>query len=93
MTSREQKISHWPTWLARVYVGIAKGNLMMGSYLVAIQYDFQSVLNWKLNRTTPQASSAMVPKLATATAAENEDSALDGGPSPTASVEQVAASA
>jgi len=36
--------------LARAYVGIAKGNLMMGSYVVAIQQDFNSILGWKLNR-------------------------------------------
>ena len=48
--------------MARVYVGIAKGNLMMGGYFVAIQYDFESVLGWKLNRTQPPPISSMVPK-------------------------------
>ena len=38
--------------LARVYVGIARGNMLMGSYLVAIQFDFASVMDWKLNRSS-----------------------------------------
>jgi len=37
--------------LARAFVGIAKGNLMMGNYTVAIQNDFSSVLGWKLDRS------------------------------------------
>ena len=37
--------------LARVYVGIAKGNLYLGDMFVAIQYDFTAALNWKLTRT------------------------------------------
>jgi len=37
--------------LARVYVGVAKGNLLLGDMFVAIQYDFTAVLNWKLTRT------------------------------------------
>lgn len=36
--------------LARAYVGIAKGNLMMGTYTFAVQHDFSSILGWKLNR-------------------------------------------
>lgn len=36
--------------VARSYVGIAKGNMLMGSYIAAIQHDFSSVLGWKLNR-------------------------------------------
>lgn len=38
--------------LARAYVGIAEGNVIMGSYVVAIQHDFASILGWKLNRST-----------------------------------------
>lgn len=56
--------------MARVYVGIAKGNLMMGGYFVAIQYDFESVLGWKLNRTVPPPTEAMVPKKAAVAKAE-----------------------
>lgn len=83
--------------MARVYVGIAKGNLMMGSYLVAIQYDFQSVLNWKLNRAAPPASQTMVPKptpaLATGPEAEGEGAPAAGDDAVvTGSVEPVAAS-
>jgi tetratricopeptide (TPR) repeat protein len=37
--------------LARVYVGISKGNLLMGAYVVNIQTNFTKLLDWKLNRT------------------------------------------
>ena len=37
--------------LARVYVGVAKGNLYLGDMFVAIQFDFTAVLNWKLTRS------------------------------------------
>lgn len=37
--------------LARVYVGISKGNASMGAYVLAIKFDFSSLLDWKLNRT------------------------------------------
>ena len=36
--------------LARAFVGISKGNLQLGLYLVAINYDFTSLLDWKLSR-------------------------------------------
>lgn len=37
--------------LARAYVGISKGNAHMGSYVVAIKFDFLSLLDWKLSRS------------------------------------------
>ena len=37
--------------LARVYVGISKGNHIMGSYVCAMQLDFNSLLSWKLSRS------------------------------------------
>ena len=37
--------------LARVYVGISRGNLQMGAYVCAIQSDLSSLLDYKLNRT------------------------------------------
>lgn len=37
--------------LARVYVGISKGNASMGAYVLAIKFDFYKLLDWKLNRT------------------------------------------
>jgi len=46
--------------LARVYVGVAKGNLAMGSYLVSLQYDVESVLNWKVNRSALPASEVTI---------------------------------
>ncbi len=37
--------------LARVYIGISKGNLLLGAYTVALQDDLTSLLDWKLNRS------------------------------------------
>ncbi len=37
--------------LARSYIGISKGNLQLGSYVLALQCDLSSLLDWKLNRT------------------------------------------
>lgn len=37
--------------LARSFVGIAKGNLIMKAYVVAIQSDLASLLDWKLTRS------------------------------------------
>jgi tetratricopeptide (TPR) repeat protein len=37
--------------LARGYVGIAKGNLLMGRYMVSIQLDLAAILDWKLTRS------------------------------------------
>lgn len=37
--------------LARVYIGIAKGNLSIGSYVISLKEDLSSLLDWKLNRT------------------------------------------
>jgi len=36
--------------LARVFVGISKGNLMMGSYMHAINFNMNTLLDWKLSR-------------------------------------------
>lgn len=37
--------------MARVYVGISKGNLLMECYYHSIVFDMSSLLDWKLNRT------------------------------------------
>lgn len=43
--------------LARSYIGISKGNLLLGSYVMALQCDLSSLLDWKMNRTElPKAS-------------------------------------
>jgi tetratricopeptide (TPR) repeat protein len=44
------KVSIQDLELARVFVGISRGNLMMDSYMVAIAFDMSSLLDWKLNR-------------------------------------------
>lgn len=42
--------------LARVFVGISKGNLMMKSYMFAINFNMNSLLDWKLSRAELAAS-------------------------------------
>lgn len=37
--------------MARIYLGISKGNLMIGSYVNKLKIDLSSVLDWKLNRS------------------------------------------
>ena len=37
--------------LARGLLGIAKGNLLMGNYMISIQSDLTAVLDWKLTRS------------------------------------------
>ena len=37
--------------LARVYVGISKGNAQLGKYVIAIKFDFSALLDWKLTRS------------------------------------------
>ena len=37
--------------LARGYMGIAKGDLLMGRYMVSIQSDLAAILDWKLTRS------------------------------------------
>lgn len=37
--------------LARAYIGISKGNQLLGFYAIALQYDLSSLLDWKLNRS------------------------------------------
>jgi len=37
--------------MARAYVGISKGNLLMCSYIIAMQADIGVLLDWKLNRS------------------------------------------
>ena len=36
--------------LARAYVGISKGNMMMGAYVMAVQSNLSDLLDWKLTR-------------------------------------------
>jgi len=37
--------------IARVYVGISRGNLLMGQYVIAIDSNISALLDWKLSRT------------------------------------------
>lgn len=45
------KVTNHDLDLARVYVGISKGNLLVGVCVMSIQNDLTSLLDWKLNRT------------------------------------------
>lgn len=47
--------------LARSFIGIAKGNLMMRNYIVSLEFDVSSLLDWKLNRTDLAKDSASIP--------------------------------
>ncbi len=46
-----RKVSAMDLDLARTYIGISKGNQLLGSYVVSLQFDLSSLLDWKLNRT------------------------------------------
>jgi tetratricopeptide (TPR) repeat protein len=77
--------------MARVYVGIAKGNLMMGGYFVAIQYDFESVLSWKLNRLAVPPVQRMIPEgvsIPQSAAASDADADADAAAAAAAAVEE-----
>ena len=37
--------------IARAYIGISRGNLLLGQYCVALQGNLTALLDWKLNRT------------------------------------------
>ena len=74
--------------LARSYVGIAKGNLIMGAYIVAIHSNLTSLLDWKLTRsdvTSSQEKDLIPDKLARKERAEKGKKvaeaadALEGG--------------
>ncbi len=47
--------------LARTFIGIAKGNLVMGSYIISLQFDLSSMLDWKLNRTDLPSGESSIP--------------------------------
>jgi hypothetical protein len=58
-TSTERKseiVSVQDLDLARTYVGISKGNATLGSYIISLQFDFQSLLDWKLTRSSENIS-------------------------------------
>jgi tetratricopeptide (TPR) repeat protein len=48
--------------LARVFVGISKGNLMMDSYMHAISFNMNSLLDWKLGRAELSGMVAAAPE-------------------------------
>jgi tetratricopeptide (TPR) repeat protein len=63
--------------LARVFVGISKGNLYLDAYGSAVNEDMQALLEWKLNRvdftlpTPPEPVSEPVPEPGSGLAAED----------------------
>mmetsp|Transcript_9013 Transcript_9013/g.14955 ORF Transcript_9013/g.14955 Transcript_9013/m.14955 type:complete len:485 (-) Transcript_9013:727-2181(-) len=52
--------------MARAYIGISKGNLMLGTYTLTMQSNIGALLDWKLNRTEIPRSS-LPPETTTAT--------------------------
>lgn len=48
--SKPQAITTQDIDLARAYIGISKGNLLMGSYVVSIESNLTALLDWKLAR-------------------------------------------
>eukprot|EP01041_Mallomonas_annulata_P006316 gene6316-12776_t len=40
--------------MARVYVGISRGNMMMGAYVMALENNLSALLDWKLSRSEIQ---------------------------------------
>lgn len=59
--------------LARTYIGISKGNQLLGSYVVAIQFDLSSLLDWKLNRSEIQKTGQNAKGLADSFQSGNND--------------------
>lgn len=45
------KLSSKDLDIARLYIGISKGNQLMGSYVLALQSDMSFLLDWKLHRS------------------------------------------
>jgi tetratricopeptide (TPR) repeat protein len=48
---KSHKLSSKDLDIARLYIGISKGNQLMGSYIVALQSDMSFLLEWKLHRS------------------------------------------
>lgn len=49
-----RKITSTDLDIARAFIGISKGNQLLGTYVMAIDFDFSALLDWKLNRTDLQ---------------------------------------
>lgn len=47
--------------MARAYIGISKGNLLLGVYCVAMQDCLPALLDWKLNRTEISSAGTGIP--------------------------------
>lgn len=63
-----KKMSSTDLDLARTYIGISKGNQMLGSYVISLQFDLASLLDWKMNRSELQ--KVKVPPTATGSKTE-----------------------
>jgi tetratricopeptide (TPR) repeat protein len=85
MESATKKVTETDLDLARAYIGVSRGNQLMGSYVLALQFDFVSLLDWKLNRSelkssaqtaeteTEATSTATVPKTDTTPSDDHEE--------------------
>jgi tetratricopeptide (TPR) repeat protein len=67
-----KKISNTDLDLARAYIGISRGNQSLGMYVFAINYDFTTLLDWKLNRSD-LAKASQVPAIPTQPGWLNEE--------------------
>ena len=77
VSSPQDRVSVQDLDLARGFVGIAKGNLLMGNYMISIQSDLSAVLDWKLTRSELPGVENMMTKGRRGKAAP-----LEGGPPP-----------
>ena len=51
--------------MARVYLGMSRGNAMLKTLVYAIEHDFRALLNWKNRRVKPVPEDAVKDKYGT----------------------------
>jgi tetratricopeptide (TPR) repeat protein len=67
--------------IARAYIGISRGNLLLGAYSIAMQGNLVALLDWKLNRTdiTAKTGTATEGTMATGATAAQRRAEADAG--------------
>ena len=70
--------------VARAFIGISKGNMLLGTYAIALQSNLTTLLDWKLNRTevVNKVNSKPSPATTTTTTTDISASAGEGEASP-----------
>lgn len=62
--------------IARAFIGISKGNMLLGIYAIALQSNLSTLLDWKLNRTEiVRAAKPLLPVATESTLTDHTDSA------------------